>query len=259
MLTVIVPHGRREFSANLLANFRRQRGIEAQLLIVANGPAAASSLLAKRSSSDEAPDTVSLGGSRRCGVTSPITEITSGAHQSDAMNAGLAWLRANGGGAWARFDDDDYYGPGYLAAVEASLRGGGLVVSGMPWRFVMLDDGLHRFQGTGEFTGGTHACNTADVALFPRKDGEDLDWCAIMRGHGARLVQREPWGYCYDRTTRAARRCIWGGPLVTRRAFGPSLFYGPHAMTAVDYPGLEPLYARPIPSDEEVATEFLAS
>lgn len=241
MLTVIVPHGRREFSTSLLANFQRQRGVEAQLLVVENGDA-----IGSVSSSD-------------------ATVICSGAHQSDAMNAGLEWLRAHGGGAWARFDDDDYYGPDYLAAVERSLDHGvtGLspivVVSGMPWRFVMLDDGLHKFQGAGEFTGGTHACNVANVPLFPRRDGEDLEWCKLMRERGAQLVQREPWGYCYDRTTRAARRCIWGGPVVTRRAFGPSLYYGPHAMSAVDYPDLAPLCTMPVPSDEQVAAEFLAS
>jgi hypothetical protein len=236
MLTVIVPHGRRQFSASLLANFRRQVGVEAQLLVVENGDA-----IGAVSAED-------------------ATVICSGAHQSDAMNAGLAWLRANGGGAWARFDDDDWYGPNYLASVGASLRGGGLVVSGMPWRFVMLDDGLHQFQGTGEFTGGTLAANTTDVEPFPRVEvGEDLDWCKLMRERGARLVQREPWGYCYDRTTRLAPRAAWGGPVVTRRAFGASLFYGPHALSAVDYPGLEPLCAMPEPSTEELYAEMQAS
>jgi hypothetical protein len=237
MITVIVPHARPEFTANLLANFRRQRGVEAQLLVVENGDAVGSM------SSEDA------------------TVICSGVHQADAMNAGLKWLRANGGGAWARFDDDDYYGPDYLAEVERSLGPGVtgvnkiIVVSGMPWRFVMLDDGLHKFQGAGEFTGGTHACNVANVPLFPRRDGEDLEWCKLMRERGARLVQREPWGYCYDRTTRAAQRCIWGGSVVTRRAFGASLFYGPHALSAVDYPGLEPLCAMPVPSLEELSVE----
>lgn len=236
MLTVIAPHARPEFSANLLANFRRQRGIEARLLVVENGAAEG-----------------------ECPRLEGVRFTRSGPHQSDALNAGLDWLRERGGGAWARFDDDDHYAPDYLASVERSLVGDGVVVSGTPWRFVMLDDGLHQFQGDGEFTGGTHAANTVDVAPFPHRDGEDLEWCRTMRERGARLVEREPWGYCYDRTTRLARRVVWGGSVVTRRAFGRSLFYGPHAMSAVDYPGLEPICSMPMPSDEEVAAEFRAS
>lgn len=228
MITVIVPHGRPEFAANLLANFRRQRGVDAHLLVVENGEAVSS-----------AP-------------SSDATVICSGAHQSDAMNAGLAWLRAHGDGAWARFDDDDYYSPDYLAAVASSLTGGGLVVSGMPWRFVMFDEGLHQFQGSGEFTGGSLAASTADVAPFERCRDDDMRWCRSMRERGARFVERSPWGYCYDRTTRLAPRVIEGGSVVTRFGFGTSLFYGPLAMSAVDRPGIEPLCSKPRPSDDEI-------
>jgi hypothetical protein len=232
MLTVIVPHARPEFSANLLANFARQRGVDARLLVVENGEAVGAL------SSNEA------------------TIIRSDDHQSDAMNTGLAWMRARGGGAWARFDDDDYYGPDYLAAVEASLGGDEVTVSGMPWRFVMFDDGLYQFMGSGEFTGGTLAASTAEVEPFPRMVGEDLEWCRIMRELGARLVQREPWGYCYDRTTRLAPRIIGVGPVVIRRAFGPSHFYGPHALSAVDSPELQPLCSKPMPTNEELMAEL---
>lgn len=232
MITVIVPHGRPEFAGNLLDNFERQGGVEARLLVVENGAAVGSV------SADAA------------------TVICSEAHQSDAMNAGLEWLRSNGGGPWARFDNDDYYGPDYLVAVERSLVGEGVVVSGVPWRFVMFDDGLYQFTGTGEFTGGTLAANTADVSAFPRILGEDLEWCRRMQLLGARLVQREPWGYCYDRTTRAAPRAAYGGPAMTRYAFGSALFYGPHPRTAVDYPGVEPIGLKGPPSKEEVFAEL---
>jgi hypothetical protein len=233
VITVIAPHARPEFSDNLLANFRRQRGVEAQLLVVENGEAVGSL------TSDDA------------------TIICSGAHQADAMNAGLAWLRANGSGPWARCDTDDYYGPDYLARVRRSLVGEGPIVSGMPWRFVMLDEGLHQFTNPNDvFTGGTLAASTADVAPFERYRDDDLRWCRVMRERGARFVEREPAGYCYDRTTRLAPRVIGGGSAVTRFGFGPSLFYGPHAMSAVDYPDLRPLCTKDPPTDAELMAEL---
>ncbi len=235
MITVIAPHGRPEFSANLLANFQRQRGVEARLLVVENGAA-----------EGEFPRVEGVRFAR------------SVPHQADAMNAGLDWLRERGGGPWARFDDDDYYGPDYLASVERSLAGAdGLVVSGMPWRFVMLDDGLYQFTNESDvFTGGTLAASTADVAQFERYRDDDLQWCRAMRERGALFVEREPLGYCYDRTTRLSPRVIPGGPAVTRFGFGPALFYGPHLMSAVDYPGLEPLCSRDRPSNAELMAEM---
>lgn len=172
------------------------------------------------------------------------------------MNTGLAWLRAHGGGAWARFDDDDYYGPDYLATAAASLAGDGVVVSGMPWRFVMLDDGLHQFMGTGEFTGGSLAASSADVLRFERCRDDDIRWSRAMRAQGCRFVERAPQGYCYDRTTRAAPRVIAGGAALTRFGFGPSRYYGARAMSDVDCLGSEPLYTMPAPSDEELFAEI---
>ncbi len=250
MITVIAPHARPEFTANLLANFRRQRGAEARLVVVENGAAVGAV------SADDA------------------TVICSSEHQADAMNAGLMWLRANGGGPWARFDDDDHYGPDYLTGVVSSLAGGGVVVSGMPFRFVMFDEGLHLFQGDGSggyygaassdpcgsfnFTGGTLAASTADVAPFEQFRDDDMRWCGAMRKRGARFVEREPWGYCYDRRTRPAPRVIAGGSAVTRFSFGASLFYGPLDVSAVDRPCIEPLCAKPEPSDDELVAELSA-
>lgn len=239
MITVIAPHGRPEFSANLLANFRRQRGVEARLLVVENGPAVGSLPVGEAT------------------ITTSVA-LLERPHQADAMNVGLNWLRANGGGTWARFDDDDYYGPDYLASVERSFAGSdGIVVSGTPWRFVMLDSGLHQFTGTRDFfTGGTLAASTTDVAPFERFRDDDVRWCRAMRERGARFVEREPWGYCYDRTTRVAPRVIEGGSAATRFGFGPSLFYGPLALSAVDDRGLRPLHSLPGPTDEELMAEM---
>lgn len=234
MITVIAPHARPDFTANLLTCFRRQRGVEARLLVVENGPAVGS-----------------VAPSPGVGV------IDSDVHQAEAMNAGLAWLRSNGGGPWARFDDDDYYGPDYLLAVEKSLAGDGVIVSGMPWRYVMLDDGLHQFQGNGDFTGGSLAANTTDVASFNRVADDDLTWCLSMRAQGACFIERAPEGYCYDRRTRQAPRVIPGGSAVTRFGFGISDFYGKLPLDAVDSPTLTPLFRTTSPSNDELLAEMV--
>lgn len=235
MITVIAPHTRPEFSANLLQNFERQRGVECRLLVVENGGA--------------------VGAFAR---SASVLVVQSAAHQADAMNAGLAELRQLGGGAWARFDDDDYYGPDYLAEVVASLEtdDAAVTVSGTPWRFVMFDEGLHQFCDDGDFTGGTLAASTADVELFPRRSSDDLGWCRAMRARGARMVQRSPRGYCYDRRSRAAPRVIDGGSVVTRFAFGRSLFYGPQPFDAVDRASLEALVELDRPTDAEIFSEL---
>jgi hypothetical protein len=238
VITVIAPHGRPEFSANLLANFRRQRGVEARLLVVENGHAVGSLPVCEAT------------------ITTSVA-LLERPHQADAMNVGLNWLRGNGGGPWARFDTDDHYGPDYLASVVRSLAGDGPVVSGMPWRFVMLDDGLHQFTTPrAEFTGGTLAASTADVEPFERARDDDMLWCRAMRARGVRFVERDPWGYCYDRTTRLAPRVITGGSAATRFGFGPSLFYGPLALSAVDNRDLQPLRSLPGPTDEELMAEM---
>ncbi len=235
MITVIAPHARPEFSANLLANFRRQRGVDAQLLVVENGPAVGAV------SSDAA------------------TVICSSAHQADAMNAGLACLRANGGGPWARWDDDDRYSPDYLAEVERELVTHEVV--GKTWGFVLFDDGLYRFGGIENgpaemLAGGTLAARVVDVAPFKRFNDDDVHWCRDMRSSGVELWAGSHQGYCYNRMTRMSPRVIEGGPAVTRFSFGPSLFYGQLATDAVDDHGIQPLCSLPGPTDEELVAEI---
>lgn len=234
MITVIAPHARSEFSENLLANFRRQRGVEAQLLVVENGSAVGAV------SADEA------------------TVICSDAHQADAMNAGLAWLRANGGSPWARFDDDDHYSPDYLAEVERDLTTHEIV--GKTWGFVMFDDGLYRFgqveHGPAETcTGGTLAARTADVAPFLRQPDDDVHWCRDMRASGATIWAGAHRGYCYDRRSRSAPRVIATSPLVTRWGFGDAEYHGRVPVEFVDAPRA-PLRAAPRPTTEEIFTEM---
>lgn len=249
MITVITPHARPEFAATILANFERQAWVDARLLVVVNG----------ESADPDAPFEgrgrligAALSGARQPGDR--ITVIRSGNHQADAMNAGLDWLRGHGGGTWARFDDDDYYGPDYLADTLELLASSSADVVGKPWAFVLHDEGLFRFlcSADGPFTGGTLAGRSADVLPFEKRSDDDVDWCARMRAQGARLQSGKAWGYCYDRRTRPAARVISGGLFESRFAWGACWAYGQKGPEAVDDRGLVPLTFLPAPTDEEI-------
>lgn len=235
MITVIVPHARPEHSTNLLANFRRQ-AVECRLVVVENGDAL-------------------------CATAWPhdVVRLLSEPHQADARNAGLTWLRAQGGGAWAMMDDDDYYSPGYLGDVEATLLRTRADVVGKRWSFVMYDDGLYRFSvdrgcewaESYNLTGGSLAAHSADVADFPRRRDDDLGWCEAMRERGARLWAGSPWHYGYDRRG-SGERVIRGSQVITRRAFGDADYYGPLPIEAVGDTTIRPLRHVPMPSDAEI-------
>ena len=246
MITVVAPHARPAFAQNLLEAYRRQReNVECRLVVVENGAALG-----------QFPETAR--GER-------VTVLQSEPHQADAMNVALAWLRKNGGGAWARFDDDDYYGSGYLRDVEATLLRTGADVVGKPWSFVMFDDGLWRFSlGRNEqwadgfgFTGGTLAAPSADVVDFARRLDDDLQFCRDMRERGARLWSGCRWHYCYDRRTRADRRVWPAQPVAARKSFGGAAeYYGTVAIGAVDQAELAPERLVDEPTMQAVGVEL---
>lgn len=221
MITVIAPHARLAFSENLIENFRRQRGVEARLLVVENGPAVGS-----------------------CPRIEGAWFVRSDPHQADAMNTGLEWLQTHGDGPWARFDDDDYYGPDYLAEVEQGLREHCVV--GQTWGFVLFDDGLYRFGGiqrgpAQKLAGGTLAARSSYVAPFERRMDDDLQWCRDMLASGVQLFAGSHRSYCYDRRSARAGepRVVSTGPAVTRWGFGGDAeFYGPLLPFSVDRPDL---------------------
>lgn len=236
MITVIAPHARPEFAANLLENFARQTGVEARLLVVENGPAVGFWPTSER---------VNV-------IRSGLGSVT---HQADAMNTGLAWLRASGNGPWARFDDDDWYAADYLAAIEQRLAARpDATVIGKRWGFVMHDEGLFEFNAaTDAFTGGTLAARSADVLPFERRSDDDLDWCRRMRASGAVFAETPAPGYCYDRRSRAASRVIAGGLFESRFAWGECWAHGPQPFEVCDgRHRLEPVEYLPALTDAEI-------
>ncbi len=239
MITVIAPHARPQFAANLLTNFRRQVGLHCQLIVVENGDA----------SSPWPAD---------------VTVLRSGPHQSTAMNAGLAWLRTHGGGgAWARMDDDDYYGPDYLLSTSLELQCHPVV--GKTWGFVLFDDGLFRFAGiesapATNLTGGSLAATSPFLPAFSLAPDDDIRWCRELQASGVPLWASTHRHYCYDRRSarHGAPRVITTGPLTTRWAFGAAEFHGLVAPSYVDAPAA-PLRLVPPPSDDELVAELSGS
>lgn len=183
---VICPYSKPEHAGNLLSSIGRQRHRDFVPVIVENGPG---------TGTIEAPPGGVL--------------LRSDAHQSAAKNAGLAWVRSQGGGQWSVFDCDDYYAPGYLEDQISALASAD--VAGKSFGSVMyvrFDDGLYldgvrgRFLEFGTFfNGGATSCATSDVPDYPMtKVGEDGEWHKLMVALGVRSLNTGARHYCYDRT-----------------------------------------------------------
>lgn len=181
---MVVPFSRPEHLQGTIDNFARQTFPNKKLILVENGRA--------------------IGACRRMGFT-PDLLLTSKAHQSHAKNTGLEAIRERGGGFWATFDDDDYYGPGYLEEmVEAS---GKAEIVGKADFFVRMAAGtLRSFQGIGceqytNFIHGPTICSWTDVCgEFPiKKIGEDISMVESVLGNGGRVWATSRHNFIFNR------------------------------------------------------------
>lgn len=183
----------------MLDNFRRQR-LPLRPLIVANGRA---------QGIREIPG---------------CTVVTSTAHQSAAKNEGLEYARRHGGGFFAIFDDDDWYGPGYLAELAENAHRATVV--GKRRHFVHLSDGLYLFDEAGAnkpsewVTGACTAGWVEDAVQFPCwiDRGEDAEWCNTMTARGATFWATSIWDFIYDH--RGAGHAWNASDIIVRRTLG---------------------------------------
>lgn len=95
MIGVVALLYRPSFLPNVLANFERQNYSDKLLVIVENGPG--------------------IGATSDVSLPSGTIVLRTEADRSIARNAGFAKLREIGVDHWALFEDDDLYGPEYLA------------------------------------------------------------------------------------------------------------------------------------------------
>jgi hypothetical protein len=181
-ITVIVPTHRGPAELLSIARaFALQRHADKRLVVVENGAA--------------------IGICKRHGIHADAV-LASEHSKSHALNTGLTWLRAHGGGAWTGWDDDDYYGPGYLQEVAERLPG--CDVLGKRSIYVRRNDGrlwLARRSGwpLGHSFSAWSDCH--DFEQVPRW-GEDDSFLRRMLRDGARLGEASPehfvWQRCGD-------------------------------------------------------------
>ena len=176
-LTVIASVSRPERIANVCENFQRQRE-PARLVLVLNGAAR----------DVRAPWSHQI---LRCDGGTPAR----------ARNAGLEWAKANGPGIIAFWDDDDYYGPGYLTEIADALRDHPRRIVGKPVRYVEFDDGLWLFARKQDvFLGGTMAGWAAELPFIPDLPcGEDHEWCRQLQRDGFEFAPTSGAHYLYNR------------------------------------------------------------
>ncbi|HTM56694.1 MAG TPA: glycosyltransferase family A protein [Pirellulales bacterium] len=181
-ITVIVPLSRPELWPNVLHLFRQQTYFDKRLWVVFNGRALGATALAQ-------------------GVADRL--LTSRPNCAIARNTALSELRAEGGGYFALWDDDDYYGPGYLSDVASDAARA--EVTGKQTHFVSYAERYLFFyyperasRMTRAAQGGTLAGRAEDALDFPEmRRGEDLAWCEQMRAKGARIYNRGLYHYRY--------------------------------------------------------------
>lgn len=187
-LTVIVPTHRGPIEiASIIKYFISQRYPSKRLIIVENGDA--------------------IGTCKRHGLYADA--VLSSAHsKSEALNVGLEWLRAKGGGPWVGWDDDDYYGPHYLDEVSDHLCKYDLV--GKSSLYVKRNDGrlwLVRREGWPlghSFAAWSDCCDFRTVNRW----GEDDLFLQDMIKRGAKLGNMSPDHFVWQRSGDLSKH-IW--------------------------------------------------
>lgn len=151
-------------------------------------------------------------------------------------NAGLAYLRERGAGIVAFWDDDDYYGPGYLAELAGALEGKPRRVVGKHVRFVRYPDGLYYCLAAQEnFLGGTMGGWVESLPPIPDLPAhEDHEWCELMRREGFELSSLGARHYVYNRLPGLH---AWKSTKTQAlHTYGPALYFGEAADSIVDGP-----------------------
>lgn len=152
-------------------------------------------------------------------------------------NLGLEWVAQNLGGIVAFWDDDDYYGPGYLAEVRAALDGHPRRVVGKVVRFAEFDDGVWLFAGKQgpAFLGGTMAGWAEELPPIPDLPrDEDHEWCKQLVVEGFELHPTSGQHYLYNR--KSGRHAWTSTRTQMLHCYGPAFALGRVPASIVDRP-----------------------
>jgi len=122
----------------------------------------------------------------------PVVTESKIAHSGAARNAGLAVVRAAGGGIVCFWDDDDWYGPQYVREAAYALQQTGATVVGKQWHYVDYDgEYMFRFNEQRSpnicraVVGPTITVRSEDALSFESRYLDDILWCEAMRQQGA--------------------------------------------------------------------------
>lgn len=194
---VIVPFSRPENLSFVLANFNRQSFRNKRLVLVENGRAVGAAH-----------------GLAGAGQDSPAPLVLmSERHQSIAKNLALREIRQLGGGFTVTMDDDDWYGPEYLAEAVGYARTYDII--GKARNFVSIEGNLwlcsreRALREQSWVTGGTIACWAERCPAYPlERSGEDVVFCNLAKRMGLSVFATSIHHYLYRR--RDSEQHAWG-------------------------------------------------
>src|SRR5690606_38936333 len=208
VLSCLLVSRRPERVLEALENFRRQSHPCCELIVVLHGqsmPAAELSAGSRRVVVLQAPMSIGLG---------------------DCLNLAASHAR---GKYWAKMDDDDYYGPDYLARIHALLETAAAEVAGMPLLFTRFEsDGAVYCDPSrltfayrvadgwrpGEICGATLAGTTDVLRRIPfvsdRRQGVDSQFLNDCSHQGVRIAVGDGFGYLCRRSADASHH-TWEG------------------------------------------------
>jgi len=180
---VVVPLSRPEWLGSVLRNYRQQVFRGTKLCIVENGRA--------------------IGACIARGAN-PDLLLTTEEHVAVAKNTALAELRRRGAGFWTTWDDDDWYGPEYLAELAGHARDADFV--GKDFHFTDLAGTLYFChpktvgKSVRTLAGACLGGFVAETPDFPlERVGEDTFFCLNQWTRGAKLQDIGPYHYVYQR------------------------------------------------------------
>jgi len=155
----------------------------------------------------------------------------------EARNAALEVARSNAFDLVIFWDDDDYYGPGYVREFREALeREPEATVLFKPLAFVRHDDGLWLYDETKTqfFPGHSTAVRPSKALPFPAASlSEDVAWSRLMRGE--KSLRLSPWHLVYDR--QFPWEHAYSVPReIFLRQHGPAKFVGEVANEVVNSP-----------------------
>ncbi len=184
---VIVPFSRPENLNLILSNFNRQSFQQKKLVLVENGEA--------------------IGAAHSLAHCNNVVVLMSERHQSIAKNTALHEIRRRGGGFTVVMDDDDWYGPEFVA--EACGYARTYDVIGKNRHFVSIDARsmwlCHRESAnrkTDWLTGGTIACWAETCPEYPMlRSGEDARFCLTASKLGMSVFNSDVYHYLYRRNS----------------------------------------------------------